>query len=232
MKAKAFCSLAVLILLLSTISYSQTENSPVNKNKSCYEIMKEQSGNDKKCDLLLSLSGGYAGLFKESSRPNGFNVQADVLYTTSDYFGFNLGVNFSQFQGYQYNYNYLLHDTVYVKGNGETEKFMQINLMPAVSVGNIKNSSKFSYYITAGFSLGLCKHGIGSGTVTSNDPALNSSSSYGPDYYFDYGGFISGRVSYKATNKISIFVEPTAFSDWKESYESNYRINGGISLNL
>lgn len=233
MKAKTFCSLAVLILLLSTISYSQTDNSPVNKNKACYEIMKEQSGNDKKSDLVLSLSGGYAVLFRDTGYPNGFNIQADVLYPISDNFALNLALNFSQFPGYHIEYNYNFYDTFYVKGYSNIEKLTQINLMPGVSFGNLNSNSKFNYYITAGISLGLCSKGIASDYITTNSPSfVIIPHSYGLKYYFDIGGFISGKISYKVSDRFRIFLEPTAFSDWKDSYESNLRINGGISLNL
>jgi len=235
MKAKTFCSLAVLISLLSTFSYSQSadSNAPKTKSKSCYEIMKEQSVDGQKSKLVFSLSGGYAGLFKESSRPNGFNIQADVLYPVSEYFALNLGVNFSQFMGYHYEYNTNIYDTVYEKGIGDVGKITQINLMPGMSFGNINGNSKINYYITAGLSLGLCRHGIGNDFITSNFSGLNTySGTHGPNYYFDYGVFASGRISYKVSDRFGIFVEPTAFSDWKDSEESNYRINGGISLNL
>jgi hypothetical protein len=232
MKAKAFCSLAVLITLLSTISYSQTTNTPKTKGKTCYELMKEQSGCEKS-NLVLSLSGGYSVLFRDTGYPNGFNIQADVLYPLSESFAFNLGVNFSQFPGYHYEFNHKLNDTFYVKGYGNIEKLTQINLMPGVSFGNLNSNSKFNYYITAGISLGLCSNGIASDYNTTNSPnVVIIPPSYGLKYYVDFGVFASGRISYKVSDRFRIFLEPTAFSDWKESYESNLRINGGISLNL
>ena len=122
MKAKTFCSLAVLISLLSTVSFSQSIdfNAPKIKGKACYEITKEQSSSEKKSNLVLSLSGGYAGLFNESSRPNGFNIQADVLYPISEYFALNISINYTQFPGYHYDeyevkYNGAINDTVYTR---------------------------------------------------------------------------------------------------------------------
>ncbi|MCX6156513.1 MAG: hypothetical protein NTY74_00860 [Ignavibacteriae bacterium] len=232
MKAKAFCSLAVLILLLSTISYSQTTDAPKIKGKTCYELMKEQS-ECKKSNIVLSLSGGYAVLFRDTGYPNGFNIQADVMYPLSESFAFNLGVNFSQFLGYNYEFNHNFYDTFYVKGYDTIGKFTQINLMPGVSFGNLNSNSKFNYYITAGISLGLCRHAVSSTYITTNSPSyVIFPRSLEPDYYVDFGVFASGRISYKVSDRFRIFLEPTAFSDWKESYESNLRINGGVSLNL
>ena len=232
MKAKAFCSLAVLILLLSTISYSQTTDSLKPKGKACYDLMKEQSECEKS-NIVLSLSGGYAVLFRDTGFPNGFNIQADVLYPISENFALNLAVNFSQFPGYHYDFNHNFYDTFYVKGYGNIEKLTQINLMPGVSFGNLNSNSKFNYYITAGISLGLCSNGIASDYVTTNSPsAVIIPPSYGLKYYVDFGVFASGRISYKVSDRFGIFLEPTAFSDWHESYESNLRINGGVSLAL
>lgn len=232
MKAKTFCSLAVLMLLLSTISYSQTLDAPKIKGKACYDLMKEQSEREKS-NIVLSLSGGYAVLFRDTGFPNGFNIQADVLYPFSESFALNLAVNFSQFPSYHYEFNHKLNDTFYVKGSDTIGKFNQINLMPGVSFGNINSNSKFNYYITAGISLGLCRHAVTSSYMTTNYPNLVSYPPPNtPQYYIDFGVFASGRISYKLTDRFGIFLEPTAFSDWHESYESNFRINGGISLNL
>jgi hypothetical protein len=234
MKAKTFCSLAILITLLSNSSYSQStdSNAPKTKGKACYELMKEQSGCEKS-NIVLSLSGGYAVLFRDTGFPNGFNIQADVLYPISDNFALNLGVNFSQFLGYHYAFNVILHDTFYVKGTDNVGKFTQINLMPGVTFGKISDNSKFNYYITAGISLGLCRHAVSSSYITTNSPSLVIiPRSLDPDYYVDFGVFASGRISYKVSDRFRIFVETTAFSDWNEGYESNLRINGGISLAL
>jgi len=232
MKAKAFCSLAVLITLLSTISYSQTIDAPKIKGKACYDLMKEQSECEKS-NIVLSLSGGYAVLFRDTGFPNGFNIQADVLYPLSESFALNLAVNFSQFLGYNYEFNHKLNDTFYVKGSDTIGKFNQINLMPGVSFGNLNSNSKFNYYITAGISLGLCRHAVSRTYITTNAPSVVIfPRSLEPDYYVDFGVFASGRISYKVSDRFGIFLEPTAFSDWSEGYESNLRINGGISLNL
>ena len=103
-------------------------------------MMKEQSGNEKS-NLVLSLSGGYAGLFKESGRPNGFNIQADLLYPVSEYFALNIGINYTQLPGYHYDeyevkYNSAINDTVYTHYFGDYSTISHIQLLINVLIWN------------------------------------------------------------------------------------------------
>lgn len=237
MKAKTFCSLAVLILLLSTISYSQTTDAPKIKGKACYDLMKEQSSCGKKQDLVLSLSGGYAGLFKETSRPNGFNIQADALYPISDNFALNIGINYTQFPGYHYDeyevkYNSAINDTVYTHYFGDYSAITHIQFTPGVSFGNINRYSKFNYFVTAGLTIGINREGKGILNMTSTYSPQNNSLTIEPSYHFNFGAYVSGRISYKVSDKLNIFIEPSAVSNWSDNTFSNFHLNGGVSLNL
>jgi len=238
MKAKTFCSLAILISLLSNLSYSQftDSNFPRTKSKACYEITKEHQESELKSNLVLSIGGGFAGLFKETNRPNGFNIQADVLYPVSEYFAFNLGLGFTQFPGFHFDYSDVIYsgnDTIYSRIYGDNPITSFVYFTPGVSFGNVSRNSKLNYYITAGFTVGISRDGQGyfNYTNTFNVPQ-NQSSTVEPSYDFNLGGFVSGRISCKASDKLNVFIEPSAFSNWSDSYFSNYHINGGISLNL
>ena len=227
MKAKAFCSLAVLIILLSTISYSQTLDAPKIKGKACYDLMKEQSECEQR--MIFSLGGGYAGLFEETSRPNGFNIQADVLYPVEDYFALNLGLSLTHFPGYYFKDSYISYDMELVNYWGDAGAINQLHILPGVSFGNFNRTNKFNYYLTAGLTLGVSRESEG----TYNDSYLPLNVNViKPSYDFSIGGFVSGRISYKVSDKLNIFIEPAAVSNWSDNTFSNYHINGGVSLNL
>jgi hypothetical protein len=235
MKAKAFCSLAVLILLLSTISYSQTTDAPKIKGKACYDLMKEQSECEKS-NIVLSLSGGYAVLFRDTGYPNGFNIQADVMYPVSENFALNIGINYTRFPGYHFDYSnvaYTVSDTVYSHIYGDNPITSFVYFTPGVSYGNVSRNSKFNYYVTAGFIVGISRDGRGYYNYTSTfNNSQNKSESVDPSYDFNLGGFVSARISYKVSDKLNVFIEPSAVSNWSDSYFSNYHLNGGISLIL
>jgi hypothetical protein len=196
-----------------------------------------QSLKQEKSSATFSLGAGFAGLFKETSRPNGFNIQADILYPVSEYFALNIGINYTQFPGYHYDYsdihyNSVINDTVYTRYFGDYSTISHIQFTPGVSFGNITRESKFNYYLTAGLTIGINREGKGILNMTSTYSVQNNSLTIEPSYHFNLGGFISGRISYKVSDKFNIYIEPSAFSNWSDSYFSNYHINGGISLNL
>jgi len=235
MNTKAFCYSAVLIILLSTISYSQTKDSLKPKGKTCFQIMTEQSECEQK--MILSLGGGYAGLFEETSRPNGFNIQADLLYPVSEYFALNIGINYTQLPGYHYDeyevkYNSAINDTVYTRYFGDYSTVSYIQFTPGVSFGNINRHSKFNYYVTAGLTIGINREGKGILNMTSTYSPQNNSLTIEPSYHFNFGAYASGRISYKVSDKLNIFIEPAAFSNLSEGYFSNYHLNGGVSIAL
>jgi hypothetical protein len=235
MKAKTFCYLAIFIFVLSNLSYSQSTDSgfPKTKSKSCYEIMKEQSGDEQKSNFVLSLSGGFAGIFEKTTRPNGFNIQADILYPVSKYLALNLGINLTQFPEFHYSYVSQINDSIYNNIDGNEGNLTIINFTPGLTFGIIEAESKLNYYLTAGFTFGIST--ISSGNSKShftNNAYQERIFSYGTESIYIYGGYISGRLSYKISNHFRIYTEPSIFSSWKLSGESNYHINGGISLNL
>jgi len=95
-------------------------------------------------------------------------------------------------------------------------------------------NNKLNFYITAGLTLGIFREGQGYHNITSiyNNNTQNESGTTGPSYGFQMGGFVSGRISYKISRKLNVFVESAALSDWTDNTFSNYHINGGVSLNL
>jgi len=235
MKSKTFCYLAIFIFVLSNFSYSQSTDSgfPKTKSKSCYEIMKEQQECGQKSNLVLSLSGGFAGLFEKTTRPNGFNIQADVLYPVSEYLALNLGINVTQFPEFHYSSVSKINDTIYNTLDGNEGNLTLINFIPGLSFGILRNESKWNYYLTAGFTFGISR--ISSGNLKSyftNNAYQGKTYSYESESIYIYGGYISGRLSYRISNQFRIFTEPSIISRWKLGGESTYNINGGISLNL
>lgn len=224
MNAKTFCSLAVLITLLSTISYSQTTNSITSKS-------------EQKSEYVISLGGGYVGFFSETKRPNGFNVHVDLLYPDSDYFAFNIGINYSQFPGYHYDdyvvyYNAFTNDSIHIRSYGDAATISHLQLTPGVSFGNIKINNKFNYYLTAGLTVGVNRSGQSSYYISSSHGSTQvQTGTYEPNYSFKLGGFVSGRISYKISDKLNIFIEPSALSEWSGGSDfANYHINGGVSV--
>lgn len=232
MKAKAFCSLAVLILLLSTISYSQTTDAPKIKGKACYDLMKEQSECDQR--MIFSLGGGYAGYASANSKPNGFNIQADVLYPVSKSFGINIALNYVQFQGYKHT-NYLkTTDSTYANSYSNPVTHNHINLLAGISYGNTDKNCLLNYYVTAGIGLGLSSQGqiyykefrgINNGTYEYSTETLPAES------LFMAGVYASGRISIKLSHLLRFYAEPSIYT-WTISGESNYHINGGVSIAL
>jgi hypothetical protein len=230
MKAKTFCCLAVLIFLLSNLSYSQSTDSGFPKSKSCYATMKELSGDEQKSNLVLSLSGGYAGLFKESSRPNGFNIQADLLYPVSKFFAMNFSFNYVQFPGYRTQSRIQINDSTINTLTANRGVLYHINMTSGISFGNINRDSKLNYYLTAGLGIG---YSILGNSINSNsiNNSVFSEVKYKTETIFIIGAFTSGRFSYKIAEKYRIFIEPSVYT-WTLDGEDNYHINGGISINL
>jgi hypothetical protein len=228
MKAKTFCSLAVLIILLSTISYSQTLDAPKIKGKACYDLMKEQSECDKS-NIVLSIGGGFAGLFEKRGRPNGFNIQADLLYPVSKYFALNIGLNFVRFPESINKYSFIINDSINTS-TGNNGILYHVNIAPGISFGNISRDSKFNYYITAGFGFGYSILGERTYYKSINNSVI-SEETYKAEASSNFGIFSSGRFSYRIANKYNVYIEPSVYG-WSMSGESNYHINGGISLNL
>lgn len=214
MKAKTFCSLAVLILLLSTISYSQTLDAPKSEQYSEY---------------VLSIGGGFVGFFNETKRPNGFNIQADLLYPVEDYFALNLGLSLTHFAGYYFKDSYISYDMEPVTYWGDAGAMNQLHIIPGVSFGNFNRLNKLNYYLTAGLIIGASRES--EGTFSDSYLPLNVNV-IKPSYDLSIGGFVSGRISYKVSDKLNIFIEPAAVSNWSDNTFSNFHINGGVSLNL
>lgn len=236
MRTRTFVCFAVIITFISTLSFSQStdSNAPKIKVKSCYEIMKNQTDNS---EFVLSIGGGFTGLFNKYNRPNGFNIQTDIIYPVENYFALNIGLAFTQFPGYHYDdskvyYNTAINDTVYSRFFGDYATISLIHITPGVSFGNINMNKKLNFYLTAGLTIGIDREGQGIHNITSTYTLENDSLTIKPSYRFKLGGFVSGRISYKVSQKLNIFIEPALLSEWSDNSFSNYHINGGVSIAL
>lgn len=219
----------ILVIFALLISYTTVFSQSVNFKNGNPGFTTLQYDKAVKSSPLLSLSGGYAGLFKESSRPNGFNVQADVLYPVSGNFALNLGLGFTHFSGYYFKDTYTSYDMELVTYWGDAGAINQLHFLPGVSFGNFSRLNKLNYYLTAGFALGVSRES--EGTYSDSYLPLNVNVTKA-SYDISIGGFVSGRISYKVSDKLNIFIEPAAFSNWSDNAFSNYHINGGVSLAL
>ncbi|MCX6156514.1 MAG: hypothetical protein NTY74_00865 [Ignavibacteriae bacterium] len=227
----------ILISLMSTTLFAQSSGINDNINREIFEFSTKQSVNPVKFSPTFSIGAGYDGLFEKTSRPNGFNIQADVLYPVSENFALNIGINYSQFPGYHYDeyevkYNSAINDTVYTHYFGDYSAITHIQFTPGVSFGNINRYSKFNYFVTAGLTIGINREGKGILNMTSTYSPQNNSLTIEPSYHFNFGAYASGRISYKVSDKFNIFIEPAAVSNWSDNAFSNYHLNGGVSLAL
>jgi len=219
----------IFISMISTSLFSQTSGNNDNLNRDIFNLSTKQSLIQEKSSATFSIGAGYAGLFKESSRPNGFNIQADLLYPVEDYFALNLGLGFTHFPGYYFKDSYISYDMEPVTYWGDAGAMNQLHIIPGVSFGNFSRLKKLNYYLTAGLTLGVSRES--EGTFSDTYLPLNGNV-IKASYDISIGGFVSGRISYKVSDKLNIFIEPAAFSNWSDNTFSNYHINGGISLNL
>jgi hypothetical protein len=224
----------ILISLTSTTLFAQSSGINDNINNDIIELSTKMSVNPVKSSPTFSIGAGYAGYASENGRPNGFNIQADVLYPVSKSFGINIALNYVQFQGYKHT-NYLkTTDSTYANSYSNPVTHNHINLLAGISYGNTDKNCLLNYYVTAGIGLGLSSQGqiyfkefrgINNGTYEYSTETLPAES------LFMAGVYASGRISFKLSHLLRFYAEPSIYT-WTISGESNYHINGGVSLAL
>jgi len=221
--------IVILISLISTSLFSQSSEINEFKGPNNHDFMSMQSDSTSKSGPLFSIGGGYAGFSSTKNRPNGFNVQIDIIHPVATFLAINVAFDVVHYlTSYENKESITSNGTIYTTYYNYGDANYLI-FFPGLSFGNLNRDSKFNYFITAGFSIGIGFFGETIYLLSSNSPYSNKiQESAG----LLKGIFASGRVSYKLSPQIQIFVEPNIYTIGSEDSNFNYHINGGISLNL
>jgi hypothetical protein len=208
---------------MSTTLFAQSSGINDNINRDIFELSTKISPKQEKSSATFSIGAGYAGTNVE--RPDGFNIQLDLIFPVTTYLAINGSFNYARFPRYNTTRFYGPQNGDYLIDHGELN---HVTLSPGLSFGNFKYKDKFNYFITAGFALGLGS--VGKTIYTNmNGVTINTSSGGILDII---GILTSGRISYKISKQFQLFLEPSYYTVWSDDGKSNYHINGGVSLNL
>jgi opacity protein-like surface antigen len=208
----------ILISMMSSTLFAQSSGINGNINRDIFNLSTKQSPKQEKSSATLSIGAGYAGTATKVKRPDGFDIQLDLIFPVTTYLAINGSINYARFPRY-------IDETRSTVNNGE---LTYVTLTPGLSIGNFMYNDKFNYFITTGFALGLGSVGK---TIYSdfNGDTVHISSGGPADIT---GVLISGRISYKLSKQFQIYLEPSYYTVWSDDGKSNYHINGGVSLNL
>lgn len=213
----------ILISLTSTTLFAQSSGITNNINSDIFELPTKLSLKQEKSAATISIGAGYAGT--SEARPGGFNIQLDLIFPVTTYLAINGSFNYAGFPRYETTQFYGSQNGNYLIDHGELS---HVTLSPGLSFGNFKHIDKFNYFITAGFTLGVATYGKTNYT-NSNGVTINTSSGGAANLI---GILLSGRVSYKISKQFQLFLEPSSYLIWSDDGESNYHINGGVSISL
>lgn len=225
---------------MSTTLFAQScgINDFKSPDKKDFKTMQSDSKN--KSGPLFSIGGGYAGFSSTNNepsyegfsstnnRPNGFNVQIDIIHPVTTLLAINVAFDVVHYPSYESKESFTSNGTIYNKyyNRGDINYLI---FFPGLSFGNFKKDKKFNYFVTVGFSVGIAFYGETFYSNIFNDPKPNKiNDSAG----LLKGIFASGRVSYKLSPQIQVFIEPNTYTIGSEDSNFNYHLNGGISLNL
>lgn len=204
---------AITISLISTTLFPQSSGNNNNANNDIIELSPTISPKQEKSDATISIGAGYAGA--SATRPGGFNIQLDLIFPVTTYLAINGSINYASFPRYTTTEFYGYQNGNYLIDHGEVN---YVTLSTGLSYGNFKQIDKFNYFITTGFALGF-----GSYAKTNNIHGGISNL---------FGILLSGRVSYKISKQFQLFMEPSTYIILSDDSESNYHINGGVSIAL
>lgn len=210
----------ILISMMSTTLFAQSFEINKNISSDFFELPMKLSLKQEKSAATFSIGAGYAGLTSKGSQPNGFDVQLDLIFPVKNYLAINTSLNYTRFPEYKTSDGAL----IFYKG-AQTN----LNLSPGISFGNFSKNDKFNYFITAGVSLMTETTGADSIVRISDGQILDTGNGW---VHVSIGVLISGRVSYKISKQFQLFLEPSTYIIMSDDSESNYHINGGVSIAL
>lgn len=204
---------AITISLISTTLFSQSSGITNNINSDIFELPTKLSLKQEKSAATFSIGAGYA--VTSETRPGGYNIQLDLIFPVNTYLALNGSFNYARFPRYTSTEFYGSQNGNYLVDHGEVN---YVTISTGLSYGNFKQIDKINYFITTGFALGF-----GSYAKTNYNHGGMSTL---------LGILLSGRVSYKISKQFQLFLEPSTYIIMSDDSETNYHINGGVSIAL
>lgn len=212
----------ITISLISTSLLAQSSGISDNINRDILELSTKLSMKQEKSSATFSIGAGYAGLTSKGSKPNGFDVQLDLIFPVKSYLAINASFNYAQFPKYQTQSANIKYD------HGA---LFYLALSPGISFGNFRLKDKFNYFVTTGFIIGF----TGSEKTVYTDINTGNILNYGHGTVIPImaGLMTSGRALYKLSEMYQIFIEPAYYVNFgSDNADPYFHINAGVSIAL
>jgi hypothetical protein len=196
---------------------------------------------------MYSLSAGYSQKYSEDNNSNyyyysddyisfdGFNLQGDMMFQTSDYFGFRVDLNYihtfgARSEGEPYTNTY---DSTTYYSVMEYSDLNLITLKSGILFGSISRENIVSFYLYLGLGLGYT---FGNDDIDYEYKTKNNITTVYPYHYKSYNEFTVGahtsiRLSFKLSKNYSLFLEPS-FQYWSNNIETIINLNSGVIFHL